>query len=203
MPRLSLNKSALHKAEHQLRIYQRFLPSLDLKRKHLIAERARAQQALCETGDRLTELDNIITRELPMLADHEVGLEYLVTIAGSEVSEENILGISLPVLKQVHLNRRAYSFLIRPHWVDRVQDLMAEALTLRLRMRVQRERQQRLEKAVRKITQRVNLFDKVLIPRTREHIRKIGIFLADSERAAVVRAKIAKTRHSSRTNGSD
>ncbi|MDR4651061.1 MAG: V-type ATP synthase subunit D [Nitrosomonas sp.] len=196
MPRLSLSKSTLHKAERQLKIYQRFLPSLDLKRKQLIAERAKARQALHETGNRLNELDSIIARELPMLADQEVGLEHLVTIAGSEVSEENVLGICLPVLKQVHLKRRTYSFLIRPHWVDRVQELMAEALTLRLRMQVQQERQQRLEKAVRKITQRVNLFDKVLIPRTREHIRKIGIFLADGERAAVVRAKIAKIRRS-------
>lgn len=196
MPRLSLSKSTLHKAERQLKIYQRFLPSLDLKRKQLIAERAKARQALHETGNRLNELDSIIARELPMLADHEVELEHLVAITGSEMSEENVLGICLPVLKQVHLKRRTYSFLIRPHWVDRVQELMAEALTLRLRMQVQQERQQRLEKAVRKITQRVNLFDKVLIPRTREHIRKIGIFLADDERAAVVRAKIAKIRRS-------
>lgn len=194
MPRLSLNKSALHKAERQLRTYQRFLPSLDLKRKQLIAERAKARQALRETGNRLTELDIIIASELPMLADHEVGLEHLVTIAGNEMSEENVLGICLPVLKQVHLKRRTYSFLIRPHWVDRVQELMAEALTLRLRMQVQQERQRRLERAVRKITQRVNLFDKVLIPRARENIRRIGIFLADGERAAVVRAKIAKIR---------
>jgi V/A-type H+-transporting ATPase subunit D len=196
VPRLSLSKSTLHKAERQLKIYQRFLPSLDLKRKQLIAERAKARQALHETGNRLNELDSIIARELPMLADHEVELEHLVAITGSEMSEENVLGICLPVLKQVHLKRRTYSFLIRPHWVDRVQELMAEALTLRLRMQVQQERQQRLEKAVRKITQRVNLFDKVLIPRTREHIRKIGIFLADGERAAVVRAKIAKIRRS-------
>lgn len=194
MSRLSLSKSTLHKAERQLKIYQRFLPSLDLKRKQLIAERVKARQALHETGNRLNELDSIIARELPMLADQEVGLEHLVTIAGSEVSEENVLGICLPILEQVYLKRRTYSFLIRPHWVDRVQELMTEALTLRLRMQVQQERQRRLEKAVRKITQRVNLFDKVLIPRTREHIRKIGIFLADGERAAVVRAKIAKIR---------
>jgi V/A-type H+-transporting ATPase subunit D len=32
----------------------------------------------------------------------------------------------------------------------------------------------------------------VLIPRTRENIRRIGIALSDAERAAVVRAKIAK-----------
>ena len=46
--------------------------------------------------------------------------------------------------------------------------------------------------AVRKVTQRVNLFDKVLIPRARKHIERIRIHLSDAERAAVVRSKIAK-----------
>ncbi|MBA1331492.1 ATP synthase subunit D, partial [Candidatus Endoriftia persephone str. Guaymas] len=39
-----------------------------------------------------------------------------------------------------------------------------------------------------------NLFDKVLIPRTHQHIRQIRIYLADEERAAVVRAKLAKRK---------
>jgi V/A-type H+-transporting ATPase subunit D len=51
-----------------------------------------------------------------------------------------------------------------------------------------------LDDAVHKVTQRVNLFEKVLIPRTREHIRRIRIYLADAERAAVVRSKIAKRK---------
>jgi V/A-type H+/Na+-transporting ATPase subunit D len=194
MVRLSLSKSALHKEGRQLKTYQRFLPSLDLKRKQLIAERAKARQALRETEIRLSGLYHNIASELPMLADHEVGLEGLVTIEGSELSEENLLGTRLPVLDRVYISRRVYSFLIRPHWVDRVQVLLAETLELRLLIQVQQERLRRLEKAVRKITQRVNLFDKVLIPQARENIRKIGIFLADGERAAVVRAKIAKTR---------
>lgn len=194
MARLSLSKSALHKEGRQLRTYQRFLPSLDLKRKQLIAERAKARQAVRDTEIRLSGLYHNVVSELPMLADHEVGLEGLVTIEGSELSEENLLGTRLPVLDRVYINRRVYSFLTRPHWVDRVQALLAETLELRLLMQVQQERLRRLEKAVRKITQRVNLFDKVLIPQARENIRKIGIFLADGERAAVVRAKIAKTR---------
>ena len=39
-----------------------------------------------------------------------------------------------------------------------------------------------------------NLFDKVLIPRTRANIRQIQLFLSDQSTAAVVRAKIAKSR---------
>jgi len=63
-----------------------------------------------------------------------------------------------------------------------------------VRLQVEQERLRRLERAVKRVTQRVNLFDKVLIPRTRENIRRIHIHLADGERSAVVRAKLAKRK---------
>jgi len=49
-----------------------------------------------------------------------------------------------------------------------------------------------LEHALQRATQRVNLLEKLLIPRTRRAIRTIDIAIADSRRAAFVRAKIAK-----------
>ena len=54
------------------------------------------------------------------------------------------------------------------------------------------ERVRLLEQAVRRITQRVNLFEKILIPTAKENIKKIQIYLADAERAAVVRSKLTK-----------
>jgi V/A-type H+-transporting ATPase subunit D len=68
-------------------------------------------------------------------------------------------------------------------------------IELHVRLTVERRRVALLEEAVRKVTQRVNLFEKVLIPRAKEHIRKIRIYLSDAERAAVVRSKIAKRKH--------
>jgi V/A-type H+-transporting ATPase subunit D len=59
------------------------------------------------------------------------------------------------------------------------------------------QRVERFEHATRRITQRVNLFEKVLIPRAEENIRRIVIFLSDQERAAVVRSKIAKGKKTS------
>ncbi|MEM9656923.1 MAG: V-type ATP synthase subunit D, partial [Planctomycetota bacterium] len=47
----------------------------------------------------------------------------------------------------------------------------------------------------RRITQRVNLFEKVLIPRSQENIKQIQIGLSEQERSAVVRSKIAKKKH--------
>ena len=40
----------------------------------------------------------------------------------------------------------------------------------------------------------MNLFDKILIPRTRKNIQLIQVYLGDSERSAVVRSKVAKRK---------
>ena len=47
-------------------------------------------------------------------------------------------------------------------------------------------------------TQRVNLFEKVMIPRTQENIRVIKIYLGDMQTAEVVRGKIAKAKAAAR-----
>ena len=84
-----------------------------------------------------------------------------------------------------------------PQWVDRLSDELARMIELRVRLRVEQRRLALLEEAVRKVTQRVNLFEKVLIPGAKGQIRRIRIFLSDGERAAVVRSKIAKRKHAS------
>ncbi|KPK62430.1 MAG: ATP synthase subunit D, partial [Gemmatimonas sp. SG8_38_2] len=62
------------------------------------------------------------------------------------------------------------------------------------RIQVAAERVRILQRAERRITQRVNLFEKILIPRTQKNILRIQIWLGDMERAAVVQAKLAKAR---------
>jgi V/A-type H+-transporting ATPase subunit D len=60
------------------------------------------------------------------------------------------------------------------------------------RVQVAAERVRLLEQAERRVTQRVNLFDKILIPTAKKNIQKIQIYLADAERAAVTRSKLTK-----------
>lgn len=104
------------------------------------------------------------------------------------------MGAHLPVLTDVQVEIRSYSFLAKPHWVDRVAKRLKEMLILRLRVQVEERRVELLDAAVRIITQRVNLFDKVLIPRTQENIRRIKIHLSDAERVGVINAKLAKNK---------
>ncbi|MBA1444988.1 MAG: V-type ATP synthase subunit D [Chromatiales bacterium] len=194
MTRLALNKSSLTRQNQLLKGYRDFLPSLDMKRKQLLAEQAKARAMRSSEQSQLDAVSPWINEQLPMLAYQAISLEGLISIAGVSLGEENVMGVRLPLLESVEFQLADYPLLARPHWVDPLVEKLKQALEMRLRMQVAEQRLKLLEAEVRTITQRVNLFDKVLIPRAREQIRKIRIYLADEARAGVVRAKLAKRK---------
>ena len=194
MARLTLSKSSLSRESAQLKTFERYLPSLDLKRRQLIAERGKALREFRAVQEEAAAINERVARELPMLATGRVQLRGLARVTSVVVGKENLVGTELPALREVQVELARYPLLGKPHWVDKLEDLLKHLLEERVRAQVLQERLRLLDEAVRIITQRVNLFEKVLIPRTRQNIRKIRIFLADGERAAVVRAKIAKRK---------
>jgi V/A-type H+-transporting ATPase subunit D len=195
MAKLALNKSSLAHQQQQLKTFKRFLPSLDLKRRQLIGERAKAQRAIAKTREKLEHMASVVGEKLPMLANTYVDLTNIVQITGVVVNEENVMGTRLPKLAKVEVAVAHYGYMAKPHWVDKLVDYLQVVLELRVRVQVEERRLALLEDAVRTITQRVNLFDKVLIPRTQQNIKRIQINLSDAERTAVGRAKIAKRKH--------
>jgi V/A-type H+-transporting ATPase subunit D len=194
MRKIPYNKSSLSKQRGLDKLYRKLLPSLDLKRRQLTAE---LNKARAEHKARHGELDAFAPRvaaELPMLANRQIALDDLLHLSEVVVDEENILGAKVPVFRAVRTREEPYSFLAKPHWVDAFVARMREAAELIARTEIAGQRVERLALALKRVTQRVNLFEKVLIPRTAENIRKIEIFLADAERSAVVRSKIFKER---------
>jgi V/A-type H+-transporting ATPase subunit D len=174
--------------------FKQYLPSLDLKRRQLIAEQYQAAARLKQTEHAVEQCRRYVAENLPMLADTAVDLTGLVRVASVRVGRQQVIGHPMPVLESVAIEVRPYSTLATPHWLERAVGQLRLMLELQVRLRIEQRRLQVLEEAVKKITQRVNLFDKVLIPRTEMNIKKIGIFLSDAERAGVVRAKMTKRK---------
>ncbi|WP_372576109.1 V-type ATP synthase subunit D [Ruegeria hyattellae] len=191
---MQLNKSSLAHQNAQLKTYEKFLPSLDLKRQQLMGERAKAVAQVAEMARRVEELVQQVGRDVPMLGNSDIDLKGLVRLTQYELGEENVVGTKLPVLDRIEVEIRPYSPMVLPHWVDNVTTLLHDMLVARLRVQVARQRVEVLSRAVDVITQRVNLFDKVLIPNARANIKKIRIYLNDEEMASVVRSKIAKRK---------
>lgn len=192
MEKLSLNKATLHKESAKLRRFQQYLPSLDLKRQQLMAERAKAQNTLLQLQNDARNRRDWIAENLPMLANREIAVQNLVKIQRFEVDRENVVGINLPKLATVEFYRENYSFFVKPHWVDHLVIELEKMLLLQIQSRIQQQRLSILNMAIKKVTQKVNLFDKVLIPKSQFNICKIRLSLSDAERADVVRAKITK-----------
>ncbi len=194
MAKVQLSKSSLTRERENLGLYQRYLPALDLKRQQLMGERQRARSAITRLRQELARLVGAAGDAVPMMADRRVPLDGLVRLGEVRLGTQNVAGVRLPTVEHVKVIRSPYSRLVRPHWVDAVVDRLAEAIRLSVEVEVAEKRLAGLEKAVARVTQRVNLFDKVLIPQTQTNIRRINVYLGDAERAAVAAAKIAKRK---------
>jgi V/A-type H+-transporting ATPase subunit D len=195
MGTLALNKSSLKTERDRLKTFQRFLPSLDLKRQQLMVEFKKAERALGATRREIDQFVASLEGLLSLLGATAMDLSGYLELRAVVIGEENVLGIRLPVLHDIEFGGQEYSTFAKPFWVDTLMDCVQQMSALRIREQIHWERVTRLNVAVRRITQRVNLFEKVLIPTARKSIHRIGIYLADAERAAVVRSKIVKAKH--------
>jgi V/A-type H+-transporting ATPase subunit D len=194
MSRLQLSKSSLANEVKSLATYKRFLPSLDLKRQQLMAEKNKASTIVSDTAKRIRELELLVGDQLPMLANKDINLRGLVKLTKANLGTENIVGTHLPTLDGIEVEVKDYELMATPHWVDNVVLTLKEMLELKILAKVNEQRLSLLDKAVQTITQRVNLFDKVLIPETESNIKRIKIYLSDEQMASVVRSKIAKRK---------
>ena len=194
MAKLRLSKSALQQERSQLKLYEKTLPSLDLKRRQLTVELAKARRAYIDTQQAVEKLETTIGQQLPMLANPDIEVNGLVEMTDFELGEENVVGVRLPVLTSIHCTVADYSLLAKPAWVDVLVQRLRDVAELRTQVLVNAERVRILAYQEKRVTQRVNLFDKILIPTAKSNIQRIQIFLGDAERAAVVRSKIAKRK---------
>src|SRR5262245_46474415 len=161
MAAIALSKSSLQQQRNRLRLFQRFLPSLELKRQQLTTEYRKALQVLAEAERGADHASHLLTDLLPILGSSSMKLPGLIRLRRIDVAEEDVLGLRLPTLRAAEFEVADYSLLATPFWVDALVTCLKEVITYRIRLQVYRQRVARMQGAVRRITQRVNLFEKV------------------------------------------
>lgn len=191
MAKIKLTKNELKAQRDSLRRFQRYLPTLQLKKQQLQVElrqlRASIAAGAAQEEQLRGEIDawvKLFTEPFPF-ADH-LRVRRLLKSTG------NIAGVAIPVLDILELDHAPHDLFLAPPWVDDGLRVLEQLLRLRVELEVLREQRDRLEEELRLTNQRVNLFEKVKIPEAQEHIRVIRIFLGDQQTAGVARAKIAK-----------
>jgi V/A-type H+-transporting ATPase subunit D len=188
------NKTALKGQRDALAKYEKFLPILLLKKMQLQLVIRQLEPVLEAKRRELEETVTVIGPWARLLSEPTVEIEDYLEIDQVRTTKDNIAGVEVPEFEGVVYKDFVYSLFATPAWLDKAVDALRRLVALREELRVLLEKEALLREELRTTTQRVNLFEKKLIPELRENIRKIKIFLGDEETAAVGRAKLAKAK---------
>lgn len=192
MAKVKLTKNELKKQRDQLKRFQRYLPTLILKKQQLQMVLRQIEAAIAEQKAKRDRYKTDIGKWVGVFAE-DVDIKNLVALKKVDTEVGNIAGIDIPVYKKAHFEEKRWDLFTLPLWVDQAVSSMKELVALDIEVEILQKQHELVSDELRVTTQRVNLFEKVKIPETRENIRRIRIYLGDQQTAAVVRGKIAKS----------
>lgn len=196
---VKLTKNEQKKQKDQLKQFQRYLPTLQLKKSQLqsvIREvEAEMEELRRKQEDAIKGLDSWIA----VYGENELfpsgkSIDTLIKVKEIKKTYSNVAGVTVPVFDSLTFEDIRYSLDEYPLWVDGAIFSLCDIAKYDALIATLKEEVMLLEKELRVTTQRVNLFEKVKIPEAKENIRVIGIYLQDQQTQAVVRGKIAKRK---------
>jgi len=148
--------------------------------------------------DKATELEKIVQDTMEKYS-FSAGLwnEFrtnLVSIGQVKMGACKIAGVKIPVLEEVFFSEAEFSLFGQPQWFPEGIDLIKKLAGTVIEKEFFVRKMKLLDKARRKTTQKVNLYEKVQIPGYEDAIRKIKRFLEDEENLSKSAQKIVKKR---------
>lgn len=198
MAKIKLTKNELKKKKDALKMYKRYLPTLQLKKQQLQMEIRGVETRLAQLVAEKEALERQFSSWVAVFSERDApraksGLP-LLSLRQIKTAIGNIAGVVIPTFDGAEFELGEYDFFETPLWVDRALELMKRVLLTDAESQVVEKQKALLAAELRITTQRVNLFEKVKIPETQNEIKMIGIYLGDQQTAQVVRGKISKKK---------
>ncbi len=199
---MALQATHLRERRDDLALYLEYLPVLELRKQQL--ERAvRGVESELETLVHEQEEHLESARNWAGLARFELNRLGELRAATVRRGTKSLAGLTVPHLEGVDFPPTEVSLLATPPLVDTALEWRQRGITLREQVVVLEEQRSLIEQEKLRTTQRINLYEQVLIPEARAQIRRIRRHLGDQLTAAVCRAKIAKAKLVARQRGKE
>ncbi|MBQ4644963.1 MAG: V-type ATP synthase subunit D [Clostridia bacterium] len=194
MAKIKLTKNELKVQKDALKMYQRYLPTLTLKKQQLQAEIRTIEAKAKAVREEKENLEKGFKDWIAVFSEKDVFPDGIITVSNIRKGKGNIAGVAIPTYEGADFSRGDYDLYETPLWVDIAANHMERAMSLDLEAEVLDEQVRLLGAELLATSQRVNLFEKVKIPETKQNIKKISIYMADQQVSAVVRSKISKRK---------
>lgn len=192
---VKLTKTELRVQQVKLGQLQKYLPTLQLKKSMLQMEVLGAQAEIENLTTKFNSKEEQVAHFASLFTDKFAeDLFQSVKILKVNKKIENIAGVDIPYFTSIDFQPAEYALFYTPVWMESAVQSLQELIIIREQIKLAIEKKRALEKELREVSIRVNLFEKIMIPRAIGNIKKIKIFLGDQELAAVSQAKVAKRK---------
>lgn len=192
---MKLTKNELRSQEVRLSQFERYLPTLQLKKAMLQFEVSLVVAEIEKLEEERLRIRLQIEAFCPFLVEKvSVNLVQYADVLHVKKRYENVAGVEIPIFQKVVFREPEYFLFDTPAWTEEATRLLRELVSIIEQIHVAEEKKRALEKELKEVSIRVNLFEKVLIPRAKDNIKKIRVFLGDQQLFSVAQAKVAKRK---------
>ncbi len=192
--KVKFTKGELKKQRDARERFERYLPTLQLKQQQLQMEVRRVEAVLYRKQVAIERMKEDMESWIGILGSTDFDLLPWVRPKEVKTRTDNIAGVSIPVLDRVVFAPIDYDLYTTPLWADSAVEKLRKLAEMIVEVGILAEQFRLLNRELRITMQRVNLFEKVMIPECKENIRMIRIYLGDQDTNAVCRSKIAKRK---------
>ena len=186
------NKTTIQELKKQLSIRHRALPILKNKETALRLEVKQRQKRL----QQMEAEKEVILLEIVNHSGFWVEFPKVLFIENLGVNTEQVIGVKVPKIQDISFKIADFNWWNYPAWIPAGIQLLKEATELDLKIDLLKSQITLLDKARKKTTQKVNLYEKVQIPEMEQATLKIKRFLEDKENISKAGQKIMKNRKS-------
>jgi len=189
--RFQYNKTSLQTLDKQLKIRQRALPTLKNKESALRMEVKSAKE---RTEFLENELEKMIAEQEKNLLMWDEFDTSLVKVKKLKIKHKKIAGVETPEIKELSFSTKEFDLFTNPKWFLTGIENVKNMVQLVIEKQLSEKKQEMLDYARKKTTQKVNLYEKVQIPAYENAIIKIKRFLEDEENLTKAAQKIVKNK---------
>lgn len=190
--RISKNRVALARMTRKLDTLQKYLPVFEKQRAVLNSMLQQEERLHRQLRDERAQLMDALQPWVALFNDSEADLAVFIELREVCIGEENVFGIRVPVFEGLRFQEFPIDFHYYPLWVPEGIAALKQSVEVDSKLDISRQRLAAIRQGYDEANQKVNLFDKKLIPETRAAIREIKTALDARSVAMIVIAKSAK-----------
>lgn len=148
---IKLSKHELRNQQTRLGQFQRYLPTLQLKKAMLQFEVLGATAEVSHLNDLLNLSKRQVELFAPLLLE-KVSVDLLKNAKVVQVQKhyENVAGVEIPIFEDVIFEEVDYSLFETPVWTDRATEVLRELVIFREKLIIAKEKKGSLRKGIKR-----------------------------------------------------